>query len=92
MESAVRKLLDGADDPDHAEHPPGFEWAALRARVTVLQPVLERIAGRPFVLEDNAQDASFFCDTSIQMPGSQPNWIDTVFAIRFSNFGTCSPL
>jgi hypothetical protein len=87
MEQAVRELLDAADDPDHAEHPPGFDWATLRVRTAALQPILERIAGRPFVLDDRAQDASFFADLSIQIPGSQPNWIDTVFAVRFSNFG-----
>ena len=87
MEPAVRELLEAADDPDHAEHPPGFDWAGLRARVAALQPVLERIAGRPFVLDDGAQDASFFADMSIQTTGERPNWIDTVFAVRFSNFG-----
>jgi hypothetical protein len=52
-----------------------------------LQPTLERIAGRPFVLDDGAQDASFFADLSIQTPGERPNWIDTMVAVRFSNFG-----
>ncbi|HEY6726670.1 MAG TPA: hypothetical protein VI197_21700 [Polyangiaceae bacterium] len=51
-----------------------------------LQPVLEHIAGRRFVLDDRVQDASFFADLSIQTPGPKPNWIDTVFALRFSNF------
>jgi hypothetical protein len=87
MQPAVHELLDAADDPGHAEHPPGFDWAALRSRVISLQPVLERIAARPFVLDDKAQDASFFADLSIQIPGPQPNWIDTMFAVRFSNFG-----
>jgi hypothetical protein len=87
MEPAVRRLLDAADDPEHAEYPPGFNQTTMRARVAALQPVLEQIAARPFVLDDRAQDASFFADLSIQTPGPQPNWIDTVFAVRFSNFG-----
>jgi hypothetical protein len=86
MDQTTRQLLDAADDPEHTEYPPGFDWSGLRARVSALQPILERIAGRPFVLDDNAQDASFFGDLSIQRPGWQPNWIETVLAVRFSNF------
>jgi hypothetical protein len=87
MEPAVRVLLALADDPDHAEYPPGFDWSALQARVTALQPDLERLAKRPFVLDDKAQDASFFGDLSIHRPAPEPNGIDTVIAVRFSNFG-----
>ncbi|HJT78239.1 MAG TPA: hypothetical protein VJ739_13630 [Gemmataceae bacterium] len=87
MEPAIRELLDATDDSEHAEHPPGFDWSALRGRVTALQPELERVARRPFVLDDKVQDASFFADLFIRRPGPQTNWIDTVFAVRFSNFG-----
>ena len=69
MERAVRKLLAQCDDPDHVEYPPGFDWSALRTRVAALRPVLERIAGRAFVLDDKAQDASFFGDLSIRRVG-----------------------
>jgi hypothetical protein len=87
MEPAIRKLLEQADNAVHAEYPPGFDWSALRARVTALIPELKRIAGRELALDDQVQDASFFGDLSIQRPGPRPNWIDTVFALRFSNFG-----
>src|SRR5690606_21246997 len=87
MEPAVRELLDAADDSGPAEHPPGFDWAGRRARVAALQPVLERADGRAFGLDDGAQDASFFAVLSIQTTGERPNYIDTVFAVRFSNFG-----
>jgi hypothetical protein len=46
-----------------------------------------RIAGRAFELDDRVQDATFFADLSVQRPGPKPNWIDTVFAVRFSYFG-----
>jgi hypothetical protein len=87
MEARLREILERADDAGRAEYPPGFDRSAIRDRLGVLQPELERIAGRAFVLDDNAQDASFFGDLSIQRPGPEPNWIDTVFALRFSNFG-----
>jgi hypothetical protein len=86
MEPAIRILLALADDPEHAEYPPTFDWSALRARVAALQPELERVAKRRFVLDDKAQDASFWGDLSIQRPAHKPNGIDTVFAVRFSNF------
>ncbi len=92
MEPAARELLGVAEDLDHAERLPGFDWVDLCVRVTSLWPA--QIAGQPFMLDDRAQDASWFADMSIQPPGPQPNWTDTVFAVRFSNFGelfiTCS--
>lgn len=87
MEQAIRELLDSADDTEHAEYPPGFGWLALQTRVRALQPVLETIAGCSFVLDDGAQDASFFGDLSVHITGERPNHIDTIFAVRFSNFG-----
>ena len=84
----VRHLLEGADDPVHTEFDPGLDRPAIRARVAALRPELEEIAGRAFELDDRAQDASFFADLSLQRPGPKPNWIDTVFAVRFSNFGS----
>jgi hypothetical protein len=87
MEQSVRELLDAADDPTHVEDDPRIDWLAIHTRVAALRPELERIAGRAFVLDDRVQDATFFADLSIQRPGTRPNWIDTVFALRFSNFG-----
>jgi hypothetical protein len=87
MDPTVRELLDAADDPVHVEGDPRLDWNALHARVAALQPELEQIAGRRFVRDDRVQDATFFTDLSIERTGEQPNWIDTVFAARFSNFG-----
>jgi hypothetical protein len=87
VDQAVAELLDAADSPIHAECDPGLDWPARHAAVAALRPELERLAGRRFVLDDQVQDATFFADLSIQRPGSQPHWIDTVFAVRFSNFG-----
>ncbi len=79
------ELLEHTDDPEHVECPPDFQWSALQARVVVLQSKLERIGGRKFVLCDGVQDASFFADLSIQRLGHK--YTETVFAVRFSNFG-----
>lgn len=87
METALRELLDSADDPVNAEGDPTLDWPAIHASVAALKPKLERIAERPFVQDNGVQDASFFTELSIHRSGSQPNWIDTVFAVRFSGFG-----
>jgi hypothetical protein len=87
MDHATLTILHGVDHPRQAEFPPEFDWPALRQRIIDLQPQLERIVGRPFLLDDKAQDASFFGDLTIQRPGPKPSEVDTVLAIRFSNFG-----
>ena len=87
MDTKLRELLHAADDPMHAEFPPGFDRVALWSRVAALQPKVERIVGRAFKLDNTAEDASFSIDLTIEQPAAEQNWIDTVFAVRFSNFG-----
>jgi hypothetical protein len=97
MNSAIRELLDSVDDPIHAEHPPGFDWDDLSARVERLKPKLERIAGRTLDLDDEVEAASFFGDLSTYRLTEQEaalgrrehgRVLETVFAVRFSNFGS----
>ncbi len=87
MEQTVRDLLDAVDDLTDVEGDPGLDWPAIQTSLAALKPELEQIVGRPFVLNDKVQDATFFADLSIERLGRQPNWIDTVFALRFSYFG-----
>ncbi len=86
MDQAIRDLLDAADDPIHEEEPPDLDFEALSERVARLEPKMSRIAGRTFALDDEVQDATYFCDLSFD------RWIgdgwEMVFAIRFSNFGS----
>jgi hypothetical protein len=88
------KLLQAADDANNVEFPPNFDWAGLRSQLLDLQSNLERIASRSFTLDDKVQDASFFGDLAIVKASERPNWFETVFGLRFSNFGklftTCS--
>ena len=87
MTAAIRKLLDAADHPVHVESDPDQDWLALHTAVAALKVEFEHIAGREYKLKDNAQDATFYADLASEKPGPKPNWIDTVFAVRFSNFG-----
>ena len=52
MDQDVRELLDAADDATNVERDPALDRPAIHARVAVLRPELERIAGRTFVPDD----------------------------------------
>ena len=80
MNPSVSDLLEAADD-ENAEYPHAFDRERLLQRLHNLRLRVEEIAGRRFELDDRAQDASFCADLSIQRPGAEPNWIDTVFAL-----------
>jgi hypothetical protein len=96
MDQAIHELLEAVDDSINTEHPPEFEWDILSARVELLKPELERIAGRPFDLDHEVQDASFFGDLGVYRLTEQEaplgrrergRVLEAVFAVRFSNFG-----
>ncbi len=87
MHACTLELLCRADHPVAVECPPGFDRPALLARVSRLKPVLERLAGQSFVLDASVEDAGFVADLSIQRPGEGGRCIETVLALRFSNFG-----
>lgn len=77
--------LRAADDATHAEAPADFDWEAAVAHVRAVQPELERIAGRAFVLDTSMQDASFFADLAIREAADSRGTINTVLAFRFSS-------
>jgi len=84
VNETIRDLLIAVDTTGE---PPSYGWTAEFDRVRAVQSALERIAGRRFDLDENVQDATFFTELAIHVPGREAGWIDTVFAIRFSAFG-----
>lgn len=86
MDPEFRKLLDDNDYPEADEYPPNFDWDALQARVSSLKAELERITAREFEHNDGVQDATFCADLSLERRRAG-NVVETVFALRFSNFG-----
>jgi len=97
MEEALRERLEAADDPIHLEHPPELDdlspvevveyWDEINERLERLERKLSRIAGRTFVLDDEVQDATFFGDLSIDRL-AEAGAFESVFVVRFSNFGS----
>jgi hypothetical protein len=87
MQQTVRELLEAVDDPDHPEHPPGFDRSALHLRLLALQPVLERIAARPFVPDDDWRDTPFFGDLGTAQQDAGYRGLAPALHLRFSNFG-----
>lgn len=88
MDQGTLQLLQTADDLDHHEYPPGFDWNVAFERVEALRPILERVVGHSLVIDKNVQDASFFTDLSWKAPSREdPRYIHTIVAVRFSSFG-----
>jgi len=82
------KLLELADEPTACESPQGFNHHASMKRVENLKPKLNVIVGKPFELNANAQDASFFSELAILEPpiyGATSNHY--FWGIGFSSFG-----
>jgi hypothetical protein len=81
--------LQAADDAEHSEFPPAFDWPMSMNRVRACRPILEEIAGHAFELDDKVQDASYFAALSITEPiAGKPNHRREVFALYFSCFGS----
>jgi hypothetical protein len=90
MEPDLLKVLLAADDPEQCEAPSGFDWAREMGQVKKLAPLLERIASRPFTVDESVQDASFFTDLSTYDEQAMPKGgvlRKTILAVRFSTFG-----
>lgn len=87
MKEETLTKLHSADNQTEWESPFGFNWDEAISRVRRLKPEIEQLVGRPFEIDENVQDASFFTDLSLHTPSAKPNFIDTVLAVRFSAFG-----
>lgn len=86
----MNQMLDvllRADDPNRCEWPANFDRPAAIKRVEALLPEIERIVGGALQLDTNIEDASYFAEASLQKTGERANYIEFLFAIRFSSFG-----
>jgi hypothetical protein len=91
MEATKLQLLESVDDPQACECPSGFDWHSSMTRVRELKSRLESLAGQPFIMDENVQDASFFTDLAIVGRERYVSGIGKVvgskIVIRFSCFG-----
>jgi len=82
------KLLELADHVTACEFPLGFNYRTSTKQVEDIKPKLDAIAGEPFELDLNVQDASFFTELHILEPANYGvNMYYYVLGIRFSSFG-----
>ena len=90
MEANILRKLQAADDPQHCEHPPDFDWQKSMVAVRTVRPVLEEIAGQPLFLDDQVQDASYFADLFIAEPQEANGFrcMRVTFSVSFSCFGS----
>jgi len=90
LDAATLRKLEAADDSQHCECPPDFDWQKSMERVRFVQPMLEKIAGRPLSLDDQIQDATYFADLCIAEPREVNGFkqMRVTFSVSFSCFGS----
>jgi hypothetical protein len=86
MTPETRALLAASDHPTACEAPPGWDRASALGRVLALVPELRRIANVELALDDDVQDASFFCNVACYRE-ERPGLSVPVVLVRFSAFG-----
>lgn len=87
MTTETRKILLEFDEKGRYETPSNFDYKELVNQVAILSNDLQQHFGLTFKINDQVQDASFYCD--IQIPHElvlkpRPNM---GYSIRISNFG-----
>lgn len=90
MDLATLSKLQAADDPHHCEYPPDFDWQESMKRVRTVKPLLEEVAGRHLLLDDQVQDATYFADLRVAEPREVNgfNQSKISFSVSFSCFGS----
>lgn len=90
MDPETLRILMAADDADEAGAPAAFDWREEMSKVREMIPVLERITGRSFEVDESVQNASFFTDLGtyddFRLPAGGTLRL-AVLAVRFSSFG-----
>lgn len=87
MEDSTKEILLLFDEIGQYETPKKFNYTDLKRQVTKLSKNLHQQFGHIFKIDDQVQDASFFCDLIIPIElvvNPKPN---IGYSIRISNFG-----
>lgn len=92
MKKKAKDILLRFDEINCYETPSKFNYRQLKNEVNELQKELKKTFGLSFPLDDQVQDASFFCDLKIPsglIKNEKPN---LNYSIRISNFGKLTTL
>jgi len=89
MHAELHQRLKTLDSDGAWEMPDDFDWSRALKEVVRHQPQIERLTGLPLTLDDQVQDASFFCELHHSarnpLPGGGVEKVP-LLAIRFSTF------
>jgi hypothetical protein len=80
------------DEVGRYETPSRFNYTALIQDVQGLQLALEREFNLPFPIDDQVQDASFYCDILLPRHLVKEFKENYLYSIRISNFGRLSAI
>jgi hypothetical protein len=87
MEKQVKDILLKFDEQGRYETPSNFNYDDLESRVSDLVSDFENVFKSKFAIDDQIQDASFFCDVRIPHELVIKPIATIWYAIRISNFG-----
>jgi hypothetical protein len=87
MIKQIKNILLKFDEQGRYETPSNFSYEQLKSQVADLTKVLEDVFKLKFLINDQVQDASFFCDLKIPRELVTTPRPDLAYAIRISNFG-----
>lgn len=92
MDKHTKDILLKFDEVNRYETPSNFDYDQLKSHVADLVHKLEGIFNLEFVIDDQIQDASFFCDIRIPTALLATPKTNTGYSIRISNFGSLATL
>jgi hypothetical protein len=92
MKQKSKEILLKNDEIGRYETPSSFNYNKLKNQVSQLVSELHKSFGLTFVIDDQIQDASFFCDIVIPNDLVINPKTHTNYSIRISNFGALATL
>ncbi|QEE51138.1 hypothetical protein FUA48_16615 [Flavobacterium alkalisoli] len=87
MDNQVHDILLNFDEKGKYEHPSYFNYHTLYKKVTSLKKDLDCFFNIDFIVDNQIQDASFFCDLKIPKQLIENYKNELGYSIRISNFG-----
>jgi hypothetical protein len=90
--SNYKSILEKFDEVSRFENPSNFNYMKLVSQVKKLKSELEQVFKLEFVIDDQVQDASFYCDLIIPDALITNKNIYQRLSIQISNFGSLATL
>lgn len=88
----MKEVLSEFDEIGKYETPTNFKYKKLLQDVQALIVALEKEFGLPFKIDDQIEDASFFCDINTPTELARDNQSNCNYSLRVSNFGRMTSL